>query len=267
MNKYIIVFCEGEHDIAFLTRILYVNGFKPYDKKVKEFIKPLNNFYIKSLKNKKIEDIEFKFQRPNQKVPYTVLIKNSNLVIFHNLSGDGNILNGNANLIVQMYLDLNRENRRKIEKYNKLDYRFLYFLDSDEEGVSNRIENLNSVLELDNLKHYEITQKDDYEVGCAVFYNHLDKKKNGKLEDILLDLMKKDNENIFDNINIFVKNNSLETNRQRRFICNNEEESYKGNIQFKEQKSIISIAGQLQFSGSSNSVIIANSDYIQINDI
>jgi hypothetical protein len=36
-NKYIIVFCEGEHDIAFLSRILFVDGFMNYDKKIKDF--------------------------------------------------------------------------------------------------------------------------------------------------------------------------------------------------------------------------------------
>ncbi|WP_171899529.1 hypothetical protein [Candidatus Marithrix sp. Canyon 246] len=44
--------------------------------------------------------------------------------------------------------------------------------------------------------------------------------------------------------------------------CNNKSVT-EGNPQFKKQKSVISIAGQLQFSGSSNAVIIANSDYIK----
>ena len=45
------------------------------------------------------------------------------------------------------------------------------------------------------------------------------------------------------------------------------EEKVTGQVQFREAKFIISIAGQLQFSASSNSVIIANSDYIQKKDI
>jgi hypothetical protein len=27
MNKIIIAFCEGQHDISFLSRILFVDGF------------------------------------------------------------------------------------------------------------------------------------------------------------------------------------------------------------------------------------------------
>jgi len=267
MDKYIIVFCEGDHDIAFLTRILSVNGFLPYMKKVKEFVKPLKDLYIKNLSNKKIEDFEFKFQRPKIKVPYSVFIKDNTLVIFHNFDGDGNILNDGANSIISMYISLNKENRRKIEKYEKLNYRFLYFLDADKEGVENRLNNLKESLDLDELNHYEITNKNDDEFGCYIFYDDLDPNTYGKLEDVLLNIMKPNNKDIFEKSESFISNNTLATDRQRKFICKNLEEKYQGNPQFKEQKSVISIAGQLQFSGSSNAVIIANSDYIKKDDI
>jgi hypothetical protein len=67
INKYIIIFCEGEHDIAFLSRILFVDGFTDYDKKIKDFNEPLNGLYMESLSDKKIEDMKFKFQRPKNK--------------------------------------------------------------------------------------------------------------------------------------------------------------------------------------------------------
>lgn len=53
MNKIIIVFCEGDHDIAFLSRVLYVHGFTPYNKKVKDFLHPLNKLYMNNLSKKK----------------------------------------------------------------------------------------------------------------------------------------------------------------------------------------------------------------------
>lgn len=64
--------------------------------------------------------------------------------------------------------------------------------------------------------------------------------------------MKPNNKDIFENSESFISNNKSAT---------------EGNLQFKKQKSVISIAGQLQFSGSSNAVIIANSDYIKKDDI
>jgi hypothetical protein len=264
-NKYIIVFCEGEHDIAFLSRILYVNGFKPYKEKVKDFDKPLNDLYIKNLSDKKIENMKFKFQRPQRKIPYAVLKKDNLMVVFHNFDGDGNFTNGGANTIIKMYLDLNKENMRKISNYKKLDYRFLFFFDADDKGIAIRVGEINSELDLSaKLEHNKINTIDLHEWGCYVFHKD---KNSGDLEYILLDLMKQNNENIFINSEKFIEQNILENARQKRYICNNNEEKFNGAIQYKKEKSIISIAGQLQFSGSSNAVIIANSDYIKKSDI
>jgi len=268
MDKYIIVFCEGDHDIAFLSRILLVNGFTPYDKKVKNFIAPLNDLYISALKDKKIEDSKFKFQRANIHVPYAVFQKDDTLVIFHNLGGDGNILNGKANNIMQLYLEQNDEFLRETSGYDILNYRFLYFLDADDEGVVTRLSEISNLLSLANqLEHYEVIEKDDFEISCCVFYNSEYENTHGKLEDILLDLMSPSNEVIFEESQTFINTHLLSDIRQRKFVCTHEKEESRGSIQFKQEKSIISIAGQLQFSGSSNSVIIANSDYIKKSDI
>ena len=61
-----------------------------------------------------------------------------------------------------MYLDLNNDNLRKIQNYNRLNYRFLYFLDSDEQGVNARLESLKQSLQLPNLNSHEIVEKDGY---------------------------------------------------------------------------------------------------------
>ena len=37
MDNITIVFCEGQHDIAFISKILYINGYKEYKKKLKDF--------------------------------------------------------------------------------------------------------------------------------------------------------------------------------------------------------------------------------------
>lgn len=267
MNKHIIVFCEGDHDIAFLTKILFVQGFTPYKKKVKDFDKPLSALYQTNLSNKKIANHEFKFQRPKRKVPFSVLTKGESLVIFHNFDGDGNFCSDGANSIIDMYLNLNNENIRKIQKYDKLNYRFLYFLDSDEQGVNARLESLKQSLKLPMLNSHEIIEKDDYELGCYIFHDENHTDKHGKLENILLPLMSLENEPIFKNSLEFIKNNELEEDRKRKFIYKDDQEEHTGTVQFKKDKSVISVAGQLQFSGASNAVIIANSDYIKKENI
>ncbi|MBL0687051.1 MAG: hypothetical protein JJV94_04405 [Sulfurospirillum sp.] len=133
--------------------------------------------------------------------------------------------------------------------YN-LNFRFLYFFDADDKGISTRVKEINEELKLnDKLSHSEIKEIDSCEWGCYIFHKD---KDSGDLEDIILDLMKPNNETIFNNSSSFLTNNPLDEKRCRRF---------------KEKKSIISIAGQLQFSGVNNSVIISKSDYITCTDI
>lgn len=263
MDKHIIVFCEGEHDIAFLTRILLVQGFQPYKEKIKNFSPPFNDLYKKNLADKKIENYEFKFQRPKKTVPYSVLTNEDALVIFHNLDGDGAFFNGGADKVQKMYLELNKENIRKIKGYEKLNYRFLYFLDSDEQGINARLRELETVLNIDILNNHKLVAKDDYEIGCYVFHDPEHPEQHGKLEDIIVKLMEVDNNQILTSGTKFIDENFLAEDRCKRIICEGGIESYSGNPQFKKMKSMISVAGQLQFSGSSNAVIIANSDYLK----
>ena len=268
MNKVTIVFCEGDHDIAILTKILLVHGYEPYRKKVKDFPIALSNMYFGILSNKTIEDSEFKPQRPNKGIPYVTLHKDDELVVFHNLGGDGNIDNGSATSIMTDYNDLNDEVIRKISNYEKISFKFLYFLDSDDKGVDFRLSQIKDILDLEFIELNKLVNKGDYSVGCYVFHDSSHDLKHGKLEDLLIDLMKLGNDSIFDKSVDFIDNNKLDSCRQRKLVCcYSEDDSYKGSVQFKKEKSIISIAGQLQFSGSSNSVIIANSDYIRSEDI
>lgn len=180
------------------------------------------------------------------------------LVIFHNLSGDGNILNGKADEVTNMYTNLLGDDDFSIN----FNFRFLYFLDADDIGVNKRVLELNNILNLENLNTSKLTKKDDFEFGCYIFYDKNNKNFEGNLEDVLLELMEKDNEGIFKNSKTYIDNNAFDSKfekRQKKFI----NENYKGSLQFKKQKSTISVAGQLQFSGSSNAVIIANTDYIK----
>jgi len=146
-----------------------------------------------------------------------------------------------------------------------LNFRFLYFMDADNEGIDSRVKTINAELSFnDGFKHGNIKQIGAYEWGCYIFHKD---KKSGDLEDILLDLMKVNNEVIFNNSFNFLDTNKLDDNRQKEFVCNNTIEKCIKNSKFKEKKSIISVAGQLQFSGMSNATIIAHSDYIKKSDI
>lgn len=261
MNKIIIAFCEGQHDIAFLSKILFVDGFMPYNKKIKDFIEPLNKQFIKKLPNKEIGDKKLGF-RSEYMVPSVALYKDENiLVLLHNLNGNGKATERRK--ILSMYQNIQSE-EDDFTNFN-LDFRFLYFFDADDKGIQTRVNEINSELDLiTKLEHNKVNTIGTDEWGCYVFHKD---ENSGDLEDILLDLMKPNNESIFTNSLSFLTMNALTEDRQKEFICNDIEEEYKDRVKFKEKKSIISIAGQLQFSSMNNSVIIAKSDYIQKSDI
>ncbi len=261
MNKIIIAFCEGQHDIAFLSKILFVDGFTPYRKKIKDFIKPLNKQYETELSKKEIADKKLGFQSEYM-VPSVALHRDEDiLVLLHNLNGDGKV--GERKQILDMYRNIQSDDG--FSKDYNLNFRFIYFFDADDKGISTRVDELNAELGLsNNLRHNKIRTIDLYEWGCYVFHKDED---SGDLEDILLDLMKPNNESVFTNSLSFLHTNNLIEERQKEFICNNTEEKYKERVKFKEKKSIISVAGQLQFSSMNNSVIIAHSDYIKKSDI
>jgi len=98
VNKVIIVFCEGQQDIAFLSKILFCDGFQAYDKTLDDFIEPLNKQYKTQLSKIEIGDRKLGFNS-DYMIPSVALNKSEDiLVLFHNLNGDsrtkerGNIL-------------------------------------------------------------------------------------------------------------------------------------------------------------------------------
>ncbi len=130
--------------------------------------------------------------------------------------------------------------------------------------LSNRVDNLNIELGLSkNIKHHEITEADDHQWGCYIFHKD---DKGGCLEDVLLGLMRPTNETVFEQAESFISSNRLKP-QERECEYKPHNGKYKNKCKFKDKKSIISVAGQLQISGMGNSVIIARSDFIKKDDI
>lgn len=253
MNKITIVFCEGQHDIAFLSKILFAHEYKKYDKKLDKFLKPFGNQYFELIKTTEISDKKLGYQS-DYKIPSVSLYKDDNLILFHNMGGDMKSIERVE--VLNMYLKLVNKDNDFTASYN-FEYKFLYFLDSDEKTIEERVQELNSELALTTPLQHNKLVFDMHNYGCYIY--------SGVLEDILLDLMKPFNDTYFDNSKNYIDTNPINNDRQKEFKCF--EETYKSGNKFKEKKSIISIAGQLQFSGMNNSVIIANSDYIKKDDI
>jgi hypothetical protein len=260
MDNITIVFCEGQHDIAFLSKILYIHGYKEYKKKLKVFKEPLGEQYLSILREEKnISEKKLGFN-PIYKIPSVALYKDNELVLFHNMGGDGKATERKE--LLSMYQNLQAE-EDDFSSFN-LNFKFLYFFDADTSTVDQRINELDQELALSkNIEHNIILNVDSYSWGCYVFHKGA---VGGYLEDILLDLMKPDNEEIFQNTEAFISSNIL-TPIERQSEYKPFDNIYNNKCKFKNKKSIISVAGQLQFSGMANAVIIAKSDFIKKDDI
>jgi len=261
MDNITIVFCEGQHDIAFISKILYVNGYKKYKKKLKVFKEPLGEQYLSILREEKnISDKSLEFN-PIYKIPSIALYKEDDeLVLFHNMGGDSAVVQREE--VLSMYQNLQTE-EDDFSSFN-LKFKFLYIFDADEAYVQDRINTLNEELNLsETIEHNIILAINPYSWGCYVFHKG---NRGGYLEDILLDLMKPNNEEVFENAKDFISSNIL-TPIERQCEYKPFEDTYKTRSKFKEKKSIISVAGQLQFSSIGNAVVIGKSDYIKKDDI
>jgi len=259
MDNITIVFCEGQHDIAFLSKILYVHGYKEYKKKLKVFKEPLGEQYLSILREEKnISEKKLGFN-PIYKIPSVALFKDNELILFHNMGGDGRVTE-RAELLL-MYKNLQVE-EDDFSSFN-LNFKFLYFFDADTSSIQDRLNELNKELGLTKeMEHNIILNVDSYSWGCYVFHKGT---VGGYLEDILLDLMNPTNETIFEKAEAFISFNILTPERQREYKPF--DDTYNNKCKFKDKKSIISIAGQLQFSGMANAVIISKSDFIKKDDI
>jgi len=252
MSNITITLCEGQDDIAFLTRILYINGFEKYNDKLENFIKPFDKLFISNIKRAE----KFGFSPTNYLIPSVVLSKEDNYVLMHNLGGDSDGRSSEIKKILGMYNGI-KSDEDDFSNYD-FDYKFLLFFDADED-IATREKSVCKLIKRE-IKHNEMSEN----YGLYIFH----KDGSGTLEDILLELMKIGNESVFDSAKKYVENNKFDDQeRCKEFVCSNSKEEHKGSSKFYEKKSIISVAGQLQFSAKSNSVIIEKSDYIKKVDL
>ena len=236
---------------------MFVEDFTEYKNKINDFIFPFNKQFISELSKKPIESRTIGYQS-QYKVPAVVLVKDDEYIFFHNLGGDGRV--AERNNIVKMYNNLISSGEDDFTSELELEFRFLFFFDADDIGIDDRVEELKNELGCDELEHCNIILHKNEEFGCYVF--HEEGSNIGTLEDLLISLMQQENEQIFEQSEKYLFKNVLAEERQKEFKCIGAEQRYTGSSKFKEKKSIISLAGQLQFSGMNNSVIIAKSDYI-----
>lgn len=250
-----IVMCEGPHDTAFISRILRVMGCGNDKTQIGDFPEALREFLLSQYKPDieayPVYDARSKTITPNYGLNY----KDEILFLLYNMGGDSKKFNRQD--LIRPFIALFGTEMASSKSLG-FDLHFIYEFDADQEGREKRIEKVNQEIkevmpDFPGLAHVEYEIHRNITWGAFIFAAPGSDK--GKLEDMVLPLMREDNEDIFSNV---------EQLADMRGTCHlyNIMKSKMEKEHWDRDKAMIGMAGQLHKCGSGNVAIIEQSCFI-----
>ncbi|MCX8480924.1 MAG: hypothetical protein ORN58_03305 [Sediminibacterium sp.] len=278
-KQIIIALCEGPHDVSFINRILKTAGFISNEKmKLNQFPTPMNKLMASEFSKTDVEQLNLQELRKGV-LPTHTLQKEDNWVFLYSIDGDSK-KKVRITIINNLKANIRQAGEIKGDRGN-VDTQFsvVYIFDADYKGVAARLaEVLNEVKEVFTTLTANIfpanstfATVEKIKIGCHIITGA--DNNTGKLEDILMPLMKSGNEVIFDNAETYLDTNFDQTRTfpLKLSIANNvvteKRSEKKRDTDFDIQKSIIGITGQVQRSGKSNTTYISDTDYLTLDKI
>ncbi|OAV68044.1 hypothetical protein Barb4_02220 [Bacteroidales bacterium Barb4] len=264
-QNIIFILTEGEHDAAFIYRILKANDIKKNHIAIKDYPFPLNEVFKSGISSISIEEMKIGDTR-SKFLPSRVMQKDSSIISIYALGGDLQ-----EQRRIEFIHDVNALNTHQADTYQvaeDIKISILFFFDADNKGINYRIKQVKKELGQsfsgidipENFNNKEIYTIGNIKTGTFVFTEP--EKESGMLEDVLIPLMKEGNEDIFNKADAF-----LEIHESTALFKG--KVKYKDNIKkeingkkYDPKKSLIGTVGQLQLSGKSNTVCISDSDYL-----
>lgn len=255
INKALVIFCEGTHDVAFLSQAFrHCLGFERAALKFSQLPSPFNFLFKANVDNHAAQDLSLdmahKFFLPDQ------LLKNDNkIILLFNSGGDTQ-----SQKIITLLADLlpllhqasvfPAEEGSYIEETN-----FLFTYDADEVGATRRIEsikeNFSSIEEITFIE-------DDFQESPHSPYGFFSGKKSiyiwgetpekGTLEDLTFPIFNEDNPELVEKLG---------------FIDEAFDWADSVSQQSKRKKAIITCAGQKKKPGGSLSTILDQAKLIK----
>lgn len=264
-NNFIFILTEGDHDAAFIYRVLKANGFSTYSEKIGEFPPPLNNFLQADIKNITIPDVKIEAARVRF-LPNEVLHKEDNLILMYALGGDSV-----SQLRISLIKTLNAFNIQDpdaLQAAPEIDIAVLYFLDADDKGTASRLTQItNELTQAFGIAalpaaviNNELVEIEDIHFGAHIFTKP--GTDEGMLEDILIPLMEQDNDDIFDAARGFLSIHETTKLFKGKLTYDGAVIKKVNKHKYAEKKSLVGTVGQLQKSGKSNTVCIRDADYL-----
>lgn len=276
-TQIIIALCEGSHDVSFINRILKTVGFVSNEsKKLNEFPSPMDKLMASEFIKTDVEQLNLQELRKGV-LPSHTLQKEDNWVFLYSMGGDSkkedrkNIINNiKANIRQEGEIKGNRGNDDTL-------FSVLYIFDSDKRGVDSRLtEVINEIKEIfPSLKTNIFPANSTFDtlekikIGCYIFTGA--DNNTGKLEDILMPLLRDGSEQIYDDAVAYLQTHFDDARLFPLKVSNtdgtaSELRSIKqgDKLKYDKQKSIVGVIGQLQKSGGSNTVCIGQTDYLNL---
>ncbi len=269
-----IVFCEGPHDAAFIARLLKSKCYKSYNKKINEYPSPIKDVFLSSLRGIEYDSLNVKqLSGTYYAIPNQILKKDNKVVLIYSVGGNRQEVS--IHTILDVFMDSSTQYDDDVEAIGvdkENSFKFLFINDADD-NLDEEVANINSVLEnylsgWNNLLHNSVMIHDVNKYGIYIFSK--DDGKTGKLEDVLMEIMYEGNEEIFDKAAEYIGLKCENRLIRKKVKCENGEpirDKDEKKQKFYPEKSIITIAGQLQSSGKGQVVTIEDSDYITLNKI
>ena len=279
--QIIIALCEGPHDVAFLNKIFKTQGFVSNENsKLGDYPKPISDLLIKEAVKSNVEGLNIQEVRRNL-LPANTLVKDGVHILFYVMGGDGKAERRKEFLKKILSIIIQPGEIRQGRVSHDIVLGMIYFFDADTQGVMKRLasvkreigEIITTITEDDFVYNGHFGFYEGIKLGAYIFS---DQDNNiGKLEeDILLPIMKVDNDDIFKWADKFLdyfhdENRLFPLKLQitNETIAENRSRSNKDRYKYDRSKSIIGAIGQLQQSGGSNTVCIGFTDYLTLDKI
>ena len=194
--KVLFILCEGNHDAFFLNRLLLASEqFSEYEKPLKEFPPPLNQFLQRRFQEQPVDTIVIGGSPRQSAFPATAMISKEGeiLVLMCPLGGAEQYKTGTT-----FVEDINKIMSPKLlDHYIRgiEDYAFSFFFDADDKGRSSVLQcfkkNYDSAFKqsLDDLELEKWLRTNGHPLSLFVFTGA--DRDTGTLEDLLLELFEK----------------------------------------------------------------------------
>ncbi len=278
-TQIVTAFCEGPHDIAFLNRILKSIGFKSNNGcRIGKYPKPFSDLIEQETKKTSVSEINLTQLRRGL-LPVETLVKSDTYFFLYSTEGKDQKPT-RQRMLKELDGFIQKDDLEIIKMPQDTQLSVLYLFDADSDGISYRVKQINDELKevFQEVTQDVISRNNSYstilniKIGVSIFTGP--DNNNGTLEDVLIPLMREDNEPIFKNAETFLTENfddsrlfPIKMKLDRGELIESRSTKAKDKLKFDKNKSLIGTVGQLQKSGMSNAVCIGQCDFISLKKI